>query len=168
MRLYVLILYAACTGCGADSDGESENAAPTTPYSMALDSAAELPPCDDAHDKQLVYVLATKEFQTCQAGAWVKVEMAAPTASTPADPAEVNRVKNAIATIKVGDTLETMLPDARAVVLSGTKVGSGDATTGDDTYTISKYDGATGGTKLYYYTVTIERSNGQVSHIYEG
>ncbi len=163
MRTYVACIALTLTACGgSDDDSPTAAPAPAAPYSIALATVEELPACDADHDKQLVYILATKEFQTCQAGAWAKVEIAVPAA--PVDPAEVNLAKNLMATIKVDDTLDTMLPEARELVLSGTK-GTAAGTSGTGTeYTISRYDGAT---QLYYYVVRFN-SDGKVASVYDG
>ena len=40
-----------------------------------LDSAADLPECSDANDKQLAYAKAEDTFYTCKAGSWDEVSI---------------------------------------------------------------------------------------------
>ncbi len=162
MKAYVLCIGVVLVGCGADDENESSTP-PIQQYSMALATEAELPACDAAHDKQLVYITETKEFQTCQAGAWAKVELPTPEpVAESVDPAEVNLVKNALATIKVyEDTLETMLPEAREIVLSGEKKEESPTVTA---YTISKFDDAAKA-MAYYYIVRINSVSGKVAQV---
>jgi hypothetical protein len=126
MRITAILLLVA-VGCGTDKDSNDSAPAPeqqsvadetapesqAVPYSMALASAAELPPCDEAHNQQLVYLLDSKEFQTCQAGAWQVVEIQAP---EPAGPALVE-VKNLLSTIQLKDKMADIVPEARALLL---------------------------------------------------
>lgn len=46
--------------------------------SLAVPAASDLPVCNADNNQQLVYVLAVKQFQTCQSGAWVKIDITAP------------------------------------------------------------------------------------------
>jgi len=132
MRL-AIVLVAGLAACGTDdkSDSPAGNPEPESttqdpqapadepapqpqavPYSMALDSAAALPVCDTAHDKQLVYLLTERKFVTCQVPNWQAVEIVAP------EPApNLAAIKNALATIELGTPLTEVLPEARAVLL---------------------------------------------------
>lgn len=132
MRSYVLVLYALqLAACGSDRDASPEPAVPVeentqvtdptargqepppaTSYSMAM-KAAELPACDAAHDRQLVYLLDTKQFQTCQSGTWQVVEI-----TTPAPVLDKTRLANSIGAIQVGQTLSEMIPEAREYLLT--------------------------------------------------
>ncbi len=136
MRQFILCTLVL-TACG--SDAHHNNAAPvaadpteqpidsqpapdehpiaSVPYSMALATAADLPACDAAHDKQLVYVLDTKQFQTCQAGAWAAVEIAAPTAKL-----DLTTAQNLLSTIKPRVLMSDILPEVRAVLLGPNSV----------------------------------------------
>jgi hypothetical protein len=107
-----------------DTTDKSPTDTQATPYSMALATAADLPACDEAHEKQLVYLLAEKQFQTCQAGAWVVIEIEAPEPEL-----DLNRLHNAIMAIQVGDTLDDMIPEAREYLLSLGKKTDINATT---------------------------------------
>ena len=86
-----IILCTLLAGCGSSNKSDNDSpaqpqpeqqkqAAPIAviPQSMAIADAAALPACDEAHNQQLVYVLADKQFQTCQAGAWQVIDIAPP------------------------------------------------------------------------------------------
>lgn len=88
MRYILLLLFLAA--CGTDNDSASEapneQSEPLSPagipeaqlpYSMALQSDS-VPQCDDTREAQLVYLLDTKVFQVCQAGAWVEISITPP------------------------------------------------------------------------------------------
>jgi hypothetical protein len=145
MRLYVLVIATVLIACGSDGYGgasspnvqaaaspapEQEGAVPPLPVSLAVADATQLPTCDEAHNLQLVYLMAEKQFQTCQAGSWTAIAIAAPT-PTP-DPINVNRLRNAMKAIEVsdndtdpndpgylnGDSLDSMLAEAREYLLA--------------------------------------------------
>lgn len=101
MHKYVLMISILAAGCGTSSGGDGAADTPatkqtTTPTpsgavgtgALAFNTAAELPACDTSRDHQLVYVIATKQFQTCQAGAWTVIEIAAPTGPAGEDGAD--------------------------------------------------------------------------------
>lgn len=132
MRILPLVLLTAI-GCGSDKDNNDPQPAPIAgpeadptespedvakqqaemPTSLAIATVAELPACDAARNQQLVYVLDAKQFQTCQAGAWVVVEI-----TVPKPDLDVNRLHNAIMSIQIGQTLENMIPEAREYLLA--------------------------------------------------
>ena len=84
-RMLILFLL---TGCGAapsndqqDAPKEDKPSTATTGISVmsyAVTSAAELPPCDTSHEKQLFYIMETQEFRTCQGGSWVAINIQGP------------------------------------------------------------------------------------------
>ncbi len=93
----VLILSASffTVNCGSsdgsksnpdDKDGTSAASAQQLPvdtakdssvysYSQLVDSIADLPKCDDAHERQLIYVVETSEFKACSKAQWNTVNL---------------------------------------------------------------------------------------------
>jgi hypothetical protein len=114
----LLALSASLVACGDDQDGQADgqaNATDTTdtemPQALAVADATALPECGEANNLQLVYLLAEKQFQTCQDGTWIALDI-------DSAPMDSKRLHNALMAIKVGDTLETMLPEAKEYILS--------------------------------------------------
>jgi hypothetical protein len=61
------------TGCGVeqrDAAPQEQSVNESRPVSLAIASATELPVCDLSRDKQLIYLMAEREFRTCQSGVW--------------------------------------------------------------------------------------------------
>jgi hypothetical protein len=179
--VFVLFLAAACgteskKSGGGDSAPEQpapadpqqqvqqQDPAPESPvpYSLAVATATALPPCDEAHNQQLVYVMDTKQFQTCQGGAWQVVEI---TAAAPKPSGQ--EIYNKLQTIVPDQMLDDMRPEVRAVLLSDlfkpetrTFRCGGDATmyvggkidTGDHTYEFSILVQAGRVDAIYTYT----------------
>jgi len=86
MRILFLVLLAT-SACGSvvhqgatskASDGAAGSTAPTkaSDYSVALSDESQLPSCDSAHDKELVYITSTQKFETCQSGNWTVINVA--------------------------------------------------------------------------------------------
>jgi len=181
------------TACGGDSGGGG-GSAPAPIYSMALNTVAELPACDEDHEKQLVYIIETQQFQTCQAGTWTVIEIkgapgeaGAAGAAGPAgpkgekgakgDPGEVTEapedytfINNTLASINMGDTLATMLPEAKTLLLEKGELSNptvGAATW--DQYDLAKSNPGAGEGECvwhYYWTISILQSTDQVDIIY--
>lgn len=177
-HLLPLLLVA---GCGRDNDNDGPAPAPQAapveeptetpadvptvalPTSLAINSLAELPTCDAARNQQLVYVLDAKQFQTCQAGAWVVVEIQAPAPVAPG--VDLNRLRNAILTIQPGQTLETMLPETKEYLLSlGEHIVINASVF--DILVKSEYDAALPCKYAYYYSVKF--INNAVDNAYDG
>jgi hypothetical protein len=182
---FALIL-AACGSHDGDNDGDSpanENNAKTAevgtegPTSLTLETPADLPECNEARNRQLIYIIETEEFQTCKDGAWVVVTIPVPEA-TP-EPLDLNRLHNAIMTIDVsdnitdpndpgylnGDTMESMIPEAREYLLSLGEREEINATTVD--YTLAKLAAAGAACEWEYYYLVKFRS-GSVISVYDG
>lgn len=91
--MHYLLLVLVLAACGGEEKSPAPAAQAPTPapaveptpsvvkptlLSLAINTAAELPACNADNNRQLVYVVETKEFQTCQSGAWVKIEIGMP------------------------------------------------------------------------------------------
>lgn len=70
-----LSLALSACGSGGSSNQSSAPAAASPQMTMALDSSASLPACDDTHENQLVYLMDVKEFKSCKSGSWVSIEI---------------------------------------------------------------------------------------------
>lgn len=118
-----LVLVLGMVACGSKDDGDDSKDTTAAqqqkqgelpanvPTSMAIATLADLPVCDDSRHQQLIYVLETKEFQTCQHTVWQVVVIGAD-AATPNYQVELNTLN----TIKLGDKLTDMTPEARALL----------------------------------------------------
>lgn len=115
----LILVIALVTACGSDSSNNqpapqtAQQAAAPTPHSLAVTAMADLPVCDEAHNQQLVYVLDAKEFHTCQAGAWVKIDMTPPVDLV----AEAKAVHNALKSIVLGQSWDSVPANAKAALL---------------------------------------------------
>lgn len=121
----VLGTVSCLVGCGSkdddtsDKDDKESNTVTDRQYpaglptSMAIATLAELPVCDDTRHQQLVYVMETKEFQTCQHTVWTVIDM-----TPPAAPVDYQAQFNALTSIQLGDKLTDMVPEARTLLLS--------------------------------------------------
>lgn len=93
MKHKIIILAALLTACGTDSNNDSGTPPVTAAgqrtqtadepardplQALAINTMAELPACDATRDRQLVYVMETKQFQTCSAGAWTVIDITGP------------------------------------------------------------------------------------------
>jgi V8-like Glu-specific endopeptidase len=75
-------------GSSGDATANSEGAP-----AMTVADVAHLPACDSTHDGWLMYVMATKSFETCSNGAWQAISIAgAPGATGPTGSAGANGV----------------------------------------------------------------------------
>lgn len=63
-------------------------------FSMVVDTADQLPPCDGAHSKALVYVSGDTEFQTCQNGAWTVIDVRGEQGESGADGTSIASIEN--------------------------------------------------------------------------
>lgn len=81
MRYLHLVLFVFLASCGSDKNDTSDEApvAATNesqpPVSLAIQTTTELPACDEVTRQQLVYIMDIKQFQTCQDGAWVQIDV---------------------------------------------------------------------------------------------
>jgi hypothetical protein len=169
MRTIMLLVALSLTACGKSDDNDAPAKTPevgadetedkaaaaktgtATATSLAIASAADLPPCDEAHNLQLVYLLAEKQFKTCQAGEWVDI-----TIEAAAPEVDVNRLRNAIMAIEIGDTFDTMLPEAKEYILSLGEREEINATTVDYTIKAELDDSLPGCNRAYYFQVSFQ------------
>jgi hypothetical protein len=146
------------TGCGVQENNSEADAGKSGRYALTVDTPADRPPCTQAEERQLIYVIETSQFEVCAPGGWEVIDIAgkdgkqgqvgsrggsgpkgdagqdgvagpagaigpagpagAPGADAPNIYTDMRRIKNTLATIKVGDTLLTMLPEARDYLLT--------------------------------------------------
>jgi hypothetical protein len=63
-------------GSGSDDkEGDSSSPASDSKKSLALDSKADLPACEEGNDKQLVYVIDEEQFYTCESSEWTEIDV---------------------------------------------------------------------------------------------
>lgn len=119
-----LVLVLGMVGCGKDNDSGDKDGSEQqvqkqgelsagVPASLAIATLAELPACDDTRHQQLIYVMETKEFQTCQHNVWQVVTIEAPAAKV-----DYQAQYNALTSIQLGDKLTDMVPEAKNLLLS--------------------------------------------------
>lgn len=93
--LLMLFVTVFTANCGADNSskdpnkGDKDGSATIVPqvkvdsakdssnytYSQLVDTLADLPVCDDTHERQLVYVVETSEFEACSKTVWTIVDI---------------------------------------------------------------------------------------------
>lgn len=159
MKHTLLILAALMVAaCGTDSNddgapvatngkqtqqGTGPDGAPEL-ISLAINTMADLPTCDASREQQLVYVMETKQFQTCHAGSWAVIDITGPAgaqgaagakgdtgaagaagkdAPTPAAPT-AREMYIALLTINAGNEVGALSAAAQAL-LSGSSTTSG-------------------------------------------
>lgn len=163
----LLFAITLLTACGSDSSDNqpapqtAQQAAAPTPHSLAVTAMADLPVCDEAHNQQLVYVLDAKEFHTCQAGAWVKIDMTPPVDLV----AEAKAVHNALKSIALGQSWDSVPANAKAALLSDKATVKDDSThcgAARKSHTIIGY-----GTEEYKFNYALYTSGGAVVGICE-
>jgi hypothetical protein len=55
--------------------GQTSPTIPALANSIMLSTPEDLPVCDDVHKSQLAYIVSTKQFQVCDRGAWIVVDI---------------------------------------------------------------------------------------------
>lgn len=84
LPLALIALFLGLTGCGTAPDhqatapapvGSVESAPVEAVRSIALATLADLPACTEANDRALAYVMESRQFLTCQGGAWVEIDV---------------------------------------------------------------------------------------------
>lgn len=78
-KIYI-ILVIWFVGCGQLKKGNDNSESSTignghNNKTMALDSKDELPACEEANNKQLVYVIDEEQFYTCSEGEWAEIDI---------------------------------------------------------------------------------------------
>src|SRR5687768_15197776 len=81
MKHLITISTIILSGCGAipsgnkdaNDDGATAQSSRSGMQSLAIASAADLPPCTDANNQQLIYVKLEAQFYTCDAGQWTTI-----------------------------------------------------------------------------------------------
>jgi hypothetical protein len=67
-----LILLSACGSSPSSTPAEGPIVKDSS-KALALDSVQSLPACDASREDQLVYLIANKEFRTCNSGTWIAI-----------------------------------------------------------------------------------------------
>jgi hypothetical protein len=73
-----LILITMLVSCGSDNNSGQVQAVKVGDNeikSLAINTAAELPECNEANKSQLIYVIELKEFQVCDATKWAAIDI---------------------------------------------------------------------------------------------
>lgn len=75
---YLILIIMFLAACGTDDSKEPSTAQEVTgktPYSMALQTADEMPECVAENQNQLIYIIDDKIFFTCDDGEWVEINI---------------------------------------------------------------------------------------------
>jgi hypothetical protein len=72
--LLLIFLSVFVNSCGSDGGGSAQGVSNNS-YAMVVSSEADLPPCGEANEKQLVYVSSVTGFKSCSEGSWVAISI---------------------------------------------------------------------------------------------